>query len=67
MNFIKLTSYEHNEPINVMIEAIRAVYTFHYGGTIVEAKSGDSYWVLEEPEKVREMIENTINKNNNKH
>lgn len=64
MNFIKLTSYEHNEPINVMIETIRAVYTFHYGGTIVEAKSGDSYWVLEEPEKVREMIDNALHGNN---
>lgn len=64
MNFIKLTSYEHNESINVMIEAIRAVYAFHYGGTIVEAKSGDSYWVLEEPEKVREMIDNALHGNN---
>ena len=64
MNFIKLTSYEHNEPIKVMIEAIRAVYTFHYVGTIVEAKSGYSYWVLEEPEKVREMIDNALHGNN---
>ena len=64
MNFIKLTSYEHNEPINVMIEAIRAVYIFHYGGTIVETKSGDSYWVLEEHAKVLEMIDNAFHGNN---
>lgn len=64
MKFIKLTSYEDNEPINVMIEAICAVYTFHYGGTIVETKSGDSYWVLEEPQKVREMIDNALHENN---
>lgn len=67
MNFIKLTDSETQKPIYVNIETICAIYTFDEEEIIIKLKSGESYWVLEQPEEILKMIENTINKNNNKH
>lgn len=67
MKFIKLTDSEIHTPIYVNIETICAVYTFDDGAVIIKLKSGESYWVLEQPKEILEMIENTLNKNNNKH
>ena len=66
MKFIKLTSYEFNTTIYVNIETICAVYADSIEGTIVRLSGGNSCWVSEEPEEILKMIENTLNKNNNK-
>ena len=67
MNFIKLTFSKTKTPVYVNIETICAIYTFDDGDIIIKLKSGESYWVLEQPEDILKMIENTINKNNNNH
>lgn len=67
MNFIKLTDVETHTPIYVNIETICAIYTYDEVEIIIKLKSGEGYWVLEQPEDILKMIENTINKNNNKH
>ena len=67
MNFVKLTDSNTSTLIYVNIEAIFAFYKFGDRGTTIELKSDESYRVSEEPEEILEMIENTINKNNNKH
>lgn len=67
MNFIKLTDVETHTPIYVNIETICAIYTYDEEEIIIKLKSGEGYRVLEQPEDILKMIENTINKNNNKH
>lgn len=70
MNFIKLTDSEDNTAIYVNIATIRSILIYQDEDrpvTIVALDSGQRRWVLEKPEEILEMIENTINKNNNKH
>lgn len=70
MNFIKLTDSEDNTAIYVNIATICSILIYQDEDrpvTIVALDSGQRRWVLEKPEEILEMIENTINKNNNKH
>ena len=67
MKFIELTDNETKTPIYVNIEAICATYSYHDGSTIIKLNNGGGYWVLEQPEEILEMIENTLNKNKNQH
>ncbi len=65
MKFIKLTDVETHTPIYVNIETICAIYTYDEVEIIIKLKSGEGYLVLEQPEDILKMIENTINQNNN--
>ena len=67
MNFIELTDSEVKTPFYVNIEAICATYSYHDGSTLIKLNNGEGYWVLEQPEEILEMIENTLKKNNHKH
>lgn len=70
MNFIKLTDSEDNTTIYVNIATICSILIYQDEDrpvTIVALDNGQRRWVLEKPEEILEMIENTINKNNNKH
>ena len=70
MNFIKLTDSEDNTTIYVNIATICSILIYQDEDrpvTIVALDIGQRRWVLEKPEEILEMIENTINKNNNKH
>ena len=70
MNFIKLTDSEDNTTIYVNIATICSILIYQDEDrpvTIVALDNGQRRWVLEKPEEFLEMIENTINKNNNKH
>ena len=70
MNFIKLTYSEDNTTIYVNIVTISSMITYQdedTTATIVILNNGQRHWVLEKIEEILEMIENTLNKNNNKH
>lgn len=67
MKFIELTDSELKTPIYVNIESICATYSYCDGTTLIKLNNGTGYWVLEQPEEILEMIENTLNKNNHKH
>ena len=70
MNFIKLTDSEDNTTMYVNIAKICSILIYQDEDrpvTIVALDSGQRRWVLEKPEEILETIENTINKNNNKH
>ena len=60
MIFIKLTDSEVNTTIHLNIASICAIYAYKYENTTIALNDGKSYWVLEEPEKVLEMIDNAI-------
>lgn len=66
MNFIKLTDCETHTPIYVNIETICAIYTYDEEEIIIKLKSGARYWVLEQPEEILKMIENTLHESNKK-
>lgn len=66
MNFIKLTDSETQTPIYVNIETICAIYTFDEEEIIIKLKSGESYWVLEQPEEILKMIDNALHESNKK-
>lgn len=60
MKFIELTDSETKTPIYVNIETICAIYTYDDGDVTIRLKSGESYWVLEEPKKILELIEKIL-------
>lgn len=62
MKFIKLTDCETQTPIYVNIETICSIYTYDDVDIIIKLKSGESYWVSEQPEDILKMIENNLNK-----
>lgn len=64
MKFIKLTDSETQKPIYVNIETICAIYTFDEEEIIIKLKSGESYWVLEQPEEILKMIDNALHESN---
>lgn len=66
MKFIKLTDREPKESFYVSIEAICSIYSDYNGSAIVELINGDSYFVLEKPEKILEMIDNASYESNKK-
>lgn len=66
MNFIKLTGRESKKSFYVSIEAICSTYSDYNGSAIVELINGDSYLVLEKPEKILEMIDNASYESNKK-
>ena len=61
MEFIELTDSELKTPIYVNIEAICATYTYRDGSKLIKLNNGEGYWVLEQPEDILKMIENTLN------
>ena len=60
MKFIELTDSETKKSIYVNIETICAIYTFDDGEIIIKLISGESYWVLEEPKKILELIKKIL-------
>lgn len=60
MKFIELTDSETKTPIYVNIESICAIYTYVDGDITIRLKSGESFWVLEEPKKILELIEKIL-------
>ena len=60
MKFIELTDSETETPIYVNIETICAIYTYDDVDVTIKLKSGESYWVLEEPKKILELIEKIL-------
>ena len=64
MKFIELTDSETKTPIYVNIETICAIYTYDEEEIIIKLKNGEGHWVLEQPEEILKMIENTINNKN---
>lgn len=64
MNFIKLTDCETHTPIYVNIDTICAIYTYDEEEIIIKLKNGEGHWVLEQPEDILKMIENTLNNKN---
>ena len=66
MKFIKLTDCETHTPIYVNIETICAIYTYDEEEIIIKLKSGEGYWVLEQPEDILKMIENTLHESDKK-
>lgn len=66
MKFIKLTDCETHTPIYVNIETICAIYTYDEEEIIIKLKSGEGYWVLEQPEEILKMIDNALHESNKK-
>jgi hypothetical protein len=66
MNFIKLTGRESKTSFYVRIEAICSIYSDYKGSAMVELSNGDSYLVLEKPERILEMIDNASYESNKK-
>lgn len=64
MKFIKLTDSNTSTQIYVNIEAICAFYKFGDEYTIIQLKSDEGYWVLEQPEEILKMIDNALHGNN---
>ena len=60
MKFIELTDSETKTPIYVNIESICAIYTYDEEEITIRLKSGESFWVLEEPKKILELIEKIL-------
>lgn len=66
MNFIKLTGIKSKTSFYVRAEEICSIYSDYNGSATVELSNGDTYLVLEKPEKILEMIDNGSYESNKK-